>query len=73
MKVDQTRDQFIQKRMRTTEYMFLIGFQLRVANKYIDYHTKKFGYCKPNVKFVKGYIEKLGDAGVEDASCDIIM
>ena len=47
--------------------------QLEVANKYIDYHTKKFGYSKPNVNFVKGDIEKLGEAGLKDNSFDIIV
>ena len=44
-----------------------------MANKNIDYHTKKFGYSKPNVNFVKGDIEKLGEAGLKDNSFDIIV
>jgi arsenite methyltransferase len=47
--------------------------QLSVANKYIDYHTKKFGLSKPNVEFRKGYIEKLGEAGLEDNTFDVIV
>ena len=47
--------------------------QLEVANKYVDYHTKKFGYKKPNVKFVKGFIEELKSVGIEDNSIDIAM
>ena len=51
----------------------LVYLQLEVANKYIDYHTKKFGYSKPNTNFVKGDIEKLGEAGLKDNSFDIIV
>ena len=54
--------------------MFIISFlQLAVANKYIGYHTEKFGYSKPNVNFVKGDIGKLGEAGLKDNSFDIIV
>ena len=48
-------------------------FQLEVANRHVDHHTKLFGYDKPNLKFVKGYIENLADAGVKDNSVDVIM
>ena len=47
--------------------------QLAVARSYIDYHTEKFGYEKPNVEFKKGYIEALDELGLEDASFDIIV
>ncbi|XP_078483357.1 arsenite methyltransferase-like isoform X2 [Ciona intestinalis] len=47
--------------------------QLAVANKYVDYHQQSFGYSKPNTKFVKGFIEKLGEAGIEDASMDVVI
>lgn len=47
--------------------------QLQVASKHIDYHTKKYGYQKPNVSFRKGYIENLKDCGIEDNSVDIIV
>ncbi|CAH1778283.1 unnamed protein product [Owenia fusiformis] len=47
--------------------------QLEVANKYIDYHREKFGFAKSNVEFVKGYIEKLGEAGLKDNTFDIIV
>lgn len=45
--------------------------QLDVANKYVDYHTKKFGYKTPNVKFVKHFIEDLSSIG--DASVDLVV
>lgn len=47
--------------------------QLEIANQYIDYHTKAFGYSKPNVAFKKGYIEKLDELELEDNSFDIIV
>lgn len=47
--------------------------QLETANKYIEYHRDLFGYKSSNVKFVKGYIEDLKSAGIEDSSIDIIM
>ncbi|MFC1807963.1 arsenosugar biosynthesis radical SAM (seleno)protein ArsS [Candidatus Omnitrophota bacterium] len=47
--------------------------QLEVANKYVDYHTDKFGYDQPNVEFKKGYIEDLGALGIVDDSIDIVI
>jgi len=47
--------------------------QLLVANKYIDYHTKKFGYKNPNTSFVKGNIEKLDELNLEENSFDLII
>ncbi len=47
--------------------------QLSVANQHIGWHMDKFGYKKPNVKFVNGYIEDLKTAGIEDASIDVVI
>ncbi|XP_052099829.1 arsenite methyltransferase-like [Mytilus californianus] len=47
--------------------------QIEVARKYIDYHTKTFGYDKPNVNFVQGYIEKLLEAGLQENFYDLIV
>ncbi|XP_078080472.1 arsenite methyltransferase [Mustelus asterias] len=47
--------------------------QILIARKFIDYHTQKFGFSKPNVDFLQGYIEKLGDVGLKDNSFDIII
>ncbi|XP_064000545.1 arsenite methyltransferase isoform X2 [Pogoniulus pusillus] len=47
--------------------------QVEVAKKHIAYHMDKFGYQKPNVEFLQGYIEKLDDAGVADESYDIVI
>lgn len=46
--------------------------QISVAQKYVEYHTKKFGYTEPNVKFIKGYIEDLEGAGIESQSIDLV-
>lgn len=47
--------------------------QLAVASRHIDRQTRRFGFAKPNVQFVKGYMEALGDAGVEDESIDVVI
>ncbi|XP_051475622.1 arsenite methyltransferase isoform X2 [Apus apus] len=47
--------------------------QVEVAKKHIAYHMNKFGYQKPNVEFLQGYMEQLGDAGLADESYDIVI
>jgi SAM-dependent methyltransferase len=47
--------------------------QLAVANKHVQYHADQFGYKEPNVKFIKGYIEKLDELDLPDNSFDIIV
>lgn len=47
--------------------------QLSVANQHIGWHMDKFGYAKPNIKFVKGYIEDLKTAGIADNSVDVVI
>jgi len=47
--------------------------QLEVAIKHIDYHTKAFGYSKPNIEFHKGYIEDLESIGIEDGTIDLVV
>lgn len=32
-----------------------------------------FGYDKPNIDFVQGYVEDLATAGLQDNSFDIIV
>jgi arsenite methyltransferase len=41
--------------------LFSFGIQLDVANRFIDYHTKQFGFSKQNVEFRLGKIEQLTD------------
>lgn len=45
--------------------------QLDVARRHIDFHADKLGYS--NVEFRKGYIENLGDAGIADATVDVVI
>lgn len=47
--------------------------QLEVANKHIDWHTKKFGYKSSNVRFIKGYLEDLDKLDIPDNYFDIIV
>lgn len=45
--------------------------QLAIACEYQDYHASKFGYH--NVRFLKGYIEKLDELELEPESFDVIV
>ncbi len=47
--------------------------QLAVANRHIDFHRQAFEFSRPNVRFIKGYIEKLDELGLEDNSFDVIV
>ncbi|RLA64458.1 MAG: methyltransferase type 11 [Epsilonproteobacteria bacterium] len=47
--------------------------QLAVANKYIPYHTEKFGHKNPNVSFHHGEIENLNALGLKDNYFDLIV
>lgn len=47
--------------------------QLATARAHIDWHTAKFGYDRPNVRFLQGYIECLDQLGLEPASFDVIV
>ena len=47
--------------------------QLATAQAHIDWHMRRFGYARPNVRFLKGYIEKLGKLGLEPANFEVIV
>ena len=47
--------------------------QLSVARQYINWHTDRFGFSTSNVKFIEGYIELLGDYGIEKRSLDVVV
>lgn len=47
--------------------------QLDVAQRNLDLQMKRFGYTEANVRFVKGYIEDLVAAGIEDDSIDVVV
>jgi len=47
--------------------------QITVAQAHIEYHSRKFGYSKPNTEFRHGYIEDLAGAGIGDNSIDLVV
>jgi len=47
--------------------------QLECANSHKEFHAKSFGYAASNVEFKKGYIEKLDELDLADASFDIVI
>ena len=47
--------------------------QLAVARRHEEYHRKVFGYGAGNVRFLQGYIERLSELQLADASVDIIV
>ncbi len=47
--------------------------QLEVAERHLDSQMKRFGYGKPNVEFLRGYIEDLGSLGIGDGSVDVVI
>ena len=47
--------------------------QLEVARRQENWHRAKFQYAKSNVRFLQGYIERLGDLDLEPGTFDIII
>ena len=47
--------------------------QIEIAQKYVPYHMDLFQYESSNVELRKGYIEDLGDVGIEDNSIDLVV
>lgn len=47
--------------------------QLSTAREHLDWHMQKFGYAKPNVRFLEGYIERLDDLGLAPATFDVVV
>lgn len=48
--------------------------QLSVAREHADPYCKQvLGYSKPNMRFVRGYMEDLESAGIEDDSVDLVI
>ena len=47
--------------------------QIAVARAHTEWHRERFGFKKSNVRFLDGYIEKLGDLGLEPGSFDIVV
>lgn len=47
--------------------------QLSVAEQHVDYHREQHGYAKTNVRFLRGYVERLDELGLGEASFDVIV
>ena len=47
--------------------------QLATANAHLDWHRKRFGHARGNVRFLKGYIEKLDELDLAPQSFDVIV
>lgn len=47
--------------------------QLATAKAHIDWHRQQFGYERPNVRFLKGYLEKLDELDLKPASFDVVV
>jgi SAM-dependent methyltransferase len=47
--------------------------QLAVARQHDKYHQEAFGYKRSNVRFLHGYIERLHELELADASVDVIV
>jgi len=47
--------------------------QLDVGRKLTRRQMERFGYNKPNVSFLTGYIEDLSASGIEDNSVDVVI
>ncbi|TXI20818.1 MAG: methyltransferase domain-containing protein [Nitrosomonas sp.] len=47
--------------------------QLALARQYEKFHQKAFGYKRSNVRFLHGYIERLHELELPDASVDVIV
>lgn len=47
--------------------------QLEVARRYVDFHTRQFGYRRPNVSFLKGRLEQLDRLDLPAGSFDVIV
>lgn len=47
--------------------------QLAVARDHVAHHTERYGYARPNVTFLKGYIERLDELALAPGSFDLIV
>jgi len=47
--------------------------QLATAREHQDWHAEKFGHARSNVRFLKGYLEKLDALDLEPSTFDVIV
>jgi SAM-dependent methyltransferase len=51
----------------------MTGEQIMMAQKHLEFQTKKFGLSRPNMQFKQGYIENLQELGIADNSVDVVI
>lgn len=71
------RDCFVLSRL-VGESGYVVGVdmtaeQLAVAERHVDFHTRRYGYSQPNIEFRLGYIERLDEIGLQDETFDVIV
>ena len=47
--------------------------QLDTARRHVGYHMEKFGFPRPNIEFLAGYIEDLTSLGIKNDSVDVVV
>lgn len=47
--------------------------QLDVARRHIEHHARNFEFSRPNVEFLRGYLEQLDELPLEAESFDVIV
>lgn len=47
--------------------------QLAIADRHLDWHRRRFGYARSNVRFVEGDIEQLDALELPDEAFDVIV
>jgi arsenite methyltransferase len=47
--------------------------QLATAEAHKDWHMQQFGFARPNVRFLKGYLEKLDALDLEPGTFDVVV
>jgi arsenite methyltransferase len=47
--------------------------QLATAETHKDWHMRQFDYAEPNVRFLKGYLEKLDELDLEPGTFDVVV
>jgi len=47
--------------------------QLAVARRHLGWHMERFGYGRPNVRFIEGFVEDLVAAGIADETVDLVV
>jgi arsenite methyltransferase len=47
--------------------------QLEISRGYLEWHRRRFDYKSSNVRFVEGYLERLGELDLQPKSFDVIV